>query len=532
MPNEMLEDSLAAVTEAWRRTRDGRAGDLAQALAALAHPPRKLGKTIGEQHEAWLALEATHTEADVPTLLASIAVGRAELAAERFERMTGWEPSPLVGRALCALFEAPPYPAQHTLPMWEQILALLTRHVDRSVEERLAQVGGRPWPGSARMSKLVREAIKKTLEGRAQAPTWPALSGDEAKAIDAIERRFAPAAPPGGSTAVRDEDLFGAVLEHPEETERLEILRDRLLEKGDPRGELIALQLAPSLDAKGQRRVAGLLRKHQKTWLGTLAPVARDSTFERGFVATIVYSARYAAQLKALVGDPVWATVRAVDFFEPRSREAIVRLLVHPVMRSLREVRRLHTDEVGALGRHARAKDLETIGFVAHDALRPPPDFDLDPFTKLRGIEVRSRLYRPPPIAWLMAHPVLPRLERLRIANGDEAFPAWLEAVQARGDRLAELVVEPTEDPASGLLVHTLRRGPSGALDQLVLELRHPGLRYSVEASKYFSEAIMRLPQRSIGRLEVVLPNVMASSEPILQNCANGRAREVVITPT
>jgi hypothetical protein len=529
MPNEMLdrlarceslEDSLAAVTEAWRRTRDGRAGDLAQALAALAHPPRKLGKTIGEQHDAWLALEATHTEADVPTLLASIAVGRVELAAERIEKIANWGPSPLVGRALVALFEAPPYLGLHALPTWQRILAVLMTHADGSVEESLARVAGHIWPGSARMSKVLRDDIRKALEAHAQAPTRPPFSEGEAKAIAAIERRFVAGAPSGGSTALRDEDLFAAVLEHPEDNERLEILRDRLLEKGDPRGELIALQLAPSLDAKGRRRVAGLLRKHQKSWLGTLAPVARSWTFERGFVATIVYVARYAAQLKALVGDPVWATVRAIDFFEPRSREAIVRLLVHPVMRSLREVRRLHTDEVAALGRHARARNLETLGVFVPE---PPPELPLDAFTKLRGLEVATGRYGgAPPITWLMEHPALPRLERLRVHRGHDAFPALFEGVQARGDKLVELV-------ASGQIVHTLRRGPSGALDQLVLE-GDPSHREERWVATFLDEAIGRLPSGAVERLEIVLHKNNASAEEALRARASGKVRDVAIT--
>ena len=116
------------------------------------------------------------------------------------------------------------------------------------------------------------------------------LSEDEARAIDAIGRRVAP--PPAAPTAARDEDLLAAVRERPDDDAALEIYRDHLLEKGDPRGELIALQLAPSLDEAGKRRLAALLRKHRKEWLGPLAGVAARATFERGFVATIGYSAR------------------------------------------------------------------------------------------------------------------------------------------------------------------------------------------------------------------------------------------------
>jgi uncharacterized protein (TIGR02996 family) len=63
---------------------------------------------------------------------------------------------------------------------------------------------------------------------------------------------------------------------------------DLLQEAGDPRGELIATQLAlesPSLDAKERRRLTArerkLLRAHEHEWLGSLAPVLLDINWPR-----------------------------------------------------------------------------------------------------------------------------------------------------------------------------------------------------------------------------------------------------------
>ena len=61
-----------------------------------------------------------------------------------------------------------------------------------------------------------------------------------------------------------------------------------LIERGDPRGELIALQFKArdaSLSAKEGRRLRQLLREHGRRWLGPLDAVidAAGLEFDRGF---------------------------------------------------------------------------------------------------------------------------------------------------------------------------------------------------------------------------------------------------------
>jgi uncharacterized protein (TIGR02996 family) len=132
--------------------------------------------------------------------------------------------------------------------------------------------------------------------------------------------------------ARRDADsLFHRISEHPDDAHTKAVLADVLQQHGDPRGELIALQLA----GKDPERAQLLIDRHAETWLGPLAPfVVRGSArFVDGFPAELAISAR-PSELRALVGDPSWATVRRLHL--PGIDVLPTELLRHPVMRSLR----------------------------------------------------------------------------------------------------------------------------------------------------------------------------------------------------
>lgn len=66
---------------------------------------------------------------------------------------------------------------------------------------------------------------------------------------------------------------------------------DRLLERGDPRGEFIHVQVALSRMKRDdpryddlRRREAELLAEHRDEWLGAMAPLIRRAVFRRGFL--------------------------------------------------------------------------------------------------------------------------------------------------------------------------------------------------------------------------------------------------------
>ena len=131
------------------------------------------------------------------------------------------------------------------------------------------------------------------------------------------------------------EALFAEIVDHPDDDQRRLVYADFLQERGDPRGELIALQLAN----RGAQRVADLIATHVHVWLGPVAVVAAldRCKFERGFLAEVtLLDGVYAHRLGPAVGHPTWATVRRLHLGRRDSPPAA--LLLHPVMRALEDV--------------------------------------------------------------------------------------------------------------------------------------------------------------------------------------------------
>src|SRR5262245_54833755 len=105
----------------------------------------------------------------------------------------------------------------------------------------------------------------------------------------------APSLPP--DALARLDALVREVRARPDDDDVRLVLADALLAHGDPRGELIALQLAATGDderlshteraARVNRadRIDRLLRDHARDWLGSLTEITYRACFARGFLA-------------------------------------------------------------------------------------------------------------------------------------------------------------------------------------------------------------------------------------------------------
>jgi len=125
--------------------------------------------------------------------------------------------------------------------------------------------------------------------------------------------------------------LLAAVYEDlASDTNRM-VLADRLLELGDPRGELIALQLARArAGTPPTPRERALIAQHGHAWTRPLAGCLVAYGFRRGFLATAVVDDRAMMQ-PAWYEHPIWATVEELETRNPT-------LLFAPGLRSLRRV--------------------------------------------------------------------------------------------------------------------------------------------------------------------------------------------------
>jgi uncharacterized protein (TIGR02996 family) len=189
-----------------------------------------------------------------------------------------------------------------------------------------------------------------------------------------------------------------AIHSDPDDDRPRHVYADWLLERGDSRGEFIALQLgARAADAA---REAQLLRKHRRAWAGQIAVCTRSErvTFRRGFVAEAYLPADLSdRRIAAAADDPAWATVeRLWNFFAP-----IEPLLARAPLGALRDMepgfdrRRLALVAARPLPRLSWANLL-----LDRDDLRDLPPLDGMPalrkvratFASVRASEVRKVL--------------------------------------------------------------------------------------------------------------------------------------------
>jgi uncharacterized protein (TIGR02996 family) len=139
--------------------------------------------------------------------------------------------------------------------------------------------------------------------------------------------------------------LLERVLAAPHDAALREVWADALTEQGDPRGELIALQVAArghALTVAQDRRARTLLAKHAIAWLGPLAGVLmhkKGLVFDRGLLKSAQVQVKSVPAFEAAIGHPSWSALERLWFCDRFAWDArSVALLTHPVMGSLREV--------------------------------------------------------------------------------------------------------------------------------------------------------------------------------------------------
>lgn len=127
------------------------------------------------------------------------------------------------------------------------------------------------------------------------------------------------------------------------------VYADWLLQHGDPRGELIVLQV----QGKDERRANQLVKKYGNAMVGALVSVVSKPTFERGFVSDCTVEIQSAKQ-RDLLRHPAWATVKSVTAYDPA-------VLVSPAMKSLRVVRALFIQDLAELAARKQPLAIEAL---------------------------------------------------------------------------------------------------------------------------------------------------------------------------
>lgn len=320
--------ALALALAWWQGTRAPELADLVEALGArLATPPLTSGPAAAF-HDRWLVAVVTDPVGNLGPALATVtrALPLGEISdVRRYDELrhkyAPWLArlallhgidDPRIASAFTRILRAPPFLDEFHGPdtVYDPLLATLVRLGDVRQATPLRRAGERPTASRSWLRALQAEMLPRTAATIAEQELVPLA---EHAAVAALVARLAT---PAGS--VDDADLLDLVHAAPDDDGAREVLADRWLERGDPRGELVALQLK---EARGtatpadRKKIASLVRKHDREWLGVLRAVTKNRRWERGFLDEIELMASSVTSMATWIEtprDPALRTVRAI----------------------------------------------------------------------------------------------------------------------------------------------------------------------------------------------------------------------------
>ncbi len=392
-------EALGHALAGWRAVRDPALADLVDAVAARCAAPER-PPHLRAFHGWWMEHAAAYDAVAVtalaehasleargsppwPQLRARYPSGHPVLApliiaygesfathlpthmnlVDRLAVMASWPDDPRMAAPLCAWlvdgavgwsFSRPPY-GQAATVLYELIAGALGRLADARTLPALRACVVDPRGETAPLRRLQVALAERLIGGLAARRS---LSADLAAEVAELTAQLPrPARPPRAGDP--DAALWAAVLADPADDAPRLVLADALTARGDPRGELIALQ------CHGRRktlvREAKLVKEHWRDWVGALAPLLsrRSCAFERGMLVAIGVgtSQTPAGSYAGLRGHRELACVttvrpvsvvaadyvRVLDAFD---RLAVADLALHGLLEEMRAVRARWTLQV------------------------------------------------------------------------------------------------------------------------------------------------------------------------------------------
>lgn len=281
----MIDELLAL----WQETRSEEVAALLEQVAAGRAPIT--GHSQRALHESWMEIAAANDPLDLERLLAALANGNSTQVIQRLRHLANRKPDPRVAAAIEGVLANPPsaaYVKSNAIAMWDAMFELLAVVADprtRTIHERLAWLAHDRAPSPFDVGTLRSRTTTRVAKVAQSIAPAPALTEEQRARISAL--RVPKRSDRGG-------DLLEYIYEHPHDLDARSVYADWLTSHGDPRGELIALQLARPLpttrpwqwyDRKIPAREERLLRTHEKSWVGRLGSVLEHIRFERGFPA-------------------------------------------------------------------------------------------------------------------------------------------------------------------------------------------------------------------------------------------------------
>ena len=394
--------TLRVLLDVWRETRDPALADLIDRVSAHAEIPYDVVFPSSRRHHSyrWMQRAADPDPRELPALLQ-----RTARVAD-FEKLARAGHDPRIARALVARIP-------HVYAVDAPAACVLLAQLRDSRGRAELQAAGPPW-------SEVRFDVHVVVPAEALAAIDAALARVRA-AEEARER----------DKALR----FARVYANPLDLAERAVLADWLMQHDDPRGELIALQLAPPTRER-LRRAKQLVRAHGRAWSSDLrrALWGGGATFARGFVDACVVDVR---KLHAVEQAPAWSLVRTVSLVHDGDRGRTFAPLL-PQMASLEGISGMASPTFDALVAGARPT-VRRIGldFELLDPARRDEFRELAALPRLRRIAGRLS-----PSSWFIGGPAWQRLDVVGTSGDITRLGAWLGVMALPSSaRIRKLVV-------------------------------------------------------------------------------------------
>ena len=339
---------LSALLVEWREARDPKLADLIERVGASIPSEPIPDKGI---LNALTARCTNATDADISTILEAIVRGvrtvpnmyarAVRLAKER-------DADPRIASTLAHFVKNPPFKRTDGA-----LYGDVTGALDAVDDPRFRPLLVDAWARVEERLRWIRKYRKdaEILRGIAAAiATREPPQAVDAGALAEIDGLLSAKTPVQKKQATDARELLQAIYDDPLDTSLRLVYADVLLEAGDPRGELIALQCNRG-DGPVSRRERGLLKSYDRKWLGAIDPIVLKSGVEyrRGFVAKAREAAKLIAQ-NELLAAPEWSTVEELDLTVTWG-DAAVKFATDRRWKALRAVWGLSSRDVLAIGR-------------------------------------------------------------------------------------------------------------------------------------------------------------------------------------
>lgn len=422
---------LTALLAAWRKKKHPRIADLidrvSEPLVRATGGPVK-AKSVPERTKQVLAMLEKPDPVGVGRVLATEWPGTWEPALPVALALCRLEDDPRVAQCLAKQVDLTPYVSLSSVRLYRPLFARL---------DELADVRTKPLLESqlTRVKNPYYERNMRKLEERSVAAISkvkvPTLTAAEERWLAALEAPFASSAATEKARGQSGAELLAAVYANPSDIGLRVVYGDWLTQHGDPRGELISLQLAAPTP-KSESRIRSLIKQHWRTWVGPLADWftrgysrgTEVAEFKAGFpVSCYVQDPKHESQeaLRKLLDRPEWRTIERL-FSWPTWTLPIHEALAHP---NFALVKRLgfslsHSDLAPLVEQgNSRIEELE-LWLTDND-----PPLELSRLTGVRRLTARA-----PSLPHLLT--LLPQLDVLRLES-DRLTPAHWRLLEKSG---------------------------------------------------------------------------------------------------